>query len=75
MTISWETSNGADYYEVCYDTTNDNTCDGSWVNVGASTSVDSSGLSYLTTYYWQMRAVNAEGTAEADNGTCWTGRL
>jgi len=41
-------------HEYCYDTTNDNACS-AWTSAGASTSVGLSGLSYATTYYWQVR--------------------
>ena len=53
-------------YEYCHDTTNDGACGGSWTSTGTATSVALSGLSYGTTYYWQVRAVNAGGTTYAD---------
>ena len=66
-TLTWAASGGATAYEYCLDTTNDNTC-ASWTNVGTSTSVGLSGLTALTTYYWQVRATNAAGTVYAGAG-------
>ncbi len=72
-TLSWGASNEASDYEYCVDTTNDNACDGNaWQSAGANTSVALSGLSYATTYYWQVRANNVLGTTEADGGTWWS---
>jgi len=70
-TLSWGSSSGATSYEYCIDTTDNSTCDGSWTDVGSSTSVSLSGLSEGTTYYWQVRARNAAGTTEANGGTWW----
>ena len=65
LTLSWTASAGASSYEYCYDTTNDNACS-SWTSNGTSTSKVLSGLAIATTYYWQVRAVNAGGTTYAD---------
>ena len=71
-TLSWAASDGADSYEYCYDTTNNNACDMSWISAGANTSVSLSGLNINTAYYWQVRAVNTSGTTYADgNSTAW----
>jgi hypothetical protein len=64
-TLTWGASSGATSYEYCYDTTNDNACS-SWTSNGTSTSASLSGLAYGTTYYWQVRAINAGGTTYAD---------
>jgi len=66
-TLSWGASTGATSYEYCYDTSNNNACNASWVSVGNSTSAALSGLAAGTAYYWQVRANNAAGTVYADS--------
>jgi hypothetical protein len=68
-TLSWAVSDGAASYEYCYDTTNNNACDMSWISTGANTSVSLTGLNINTAYYWQVRAVNTGGTTYADTST------
>ena len=63
-TLTWGSSSGATRYEYCYDTTNDNACT-TWTSNGASTSDSLSGLAHSTTYYWHVRAINADGTTYA----------
>ena len=70
-TLSWAASDGAASYEYCYDTTNNNACDMSWISAGTNTSVSLSGLKTKTTYYWQVRAVNGTGTTYSDASTWW----
>jgi hypothetical protein len=70
-TLSWGSSSNAASYEYCVDTSNNNTCAGSWVSIGASGSASPSGLAPYTTYYWQVRAENASGEAYSDGGTWW----
>jgi serine protease len=71
-TLRWGASSGATSYEYCVDTTNDNVCDGSWVNVGNVVSYRlPSQLPRGVTHYWQVRAVNANGTTDANGGTWW----
>lgn len=68
LALTWTTSNFATSYQYCIDTVNNNICDNSWTGAsGLSASV--SGLSYDTTYYWQVRAVNSIGNVQADFGT------
>jgi hypothetical protein len=71
-TLTWETSSGATSYEYCLDTTNNNICDGSWMNNGNNTSFGLSGLSNGTTYYWQVKALNGSGSTSANGGTWWS---
>jgi hypothetical protein len=75
-TATWQASSEATSYTVCADTTNDNTCDTSWTNVGNVTSVTWPGpeLAHDTVYYWQVRAVNASGYTPADSQTWWSFR-
>jgi Zn-dependent metalloprotease len=65
-TLSWSTSASANSYQYCYDIINDNQCNRTW-NTVTATSVGISNLGANTTYYWQVRAVNAGGTTYADN--------
>jgi len=71
-TLGWGAASGAASYEYCYDTTNDNACSGSWTSAGAGTSAIISGLNPLTTYFWQVRALNSAGATEADSGGWWS---
>ncbi len=71
LSLTWNSSSGASSYEYCYDTSNDSACGGSWISTGTGTSVGISSLSYDTTYYWQVRAVNTSGTTYANSGTWW----
>jgi len=70
--LSWGTSSNATSYEYCIDTTNNSSCDASWISTAASTSVGLSGLSPTTIYYWQVRANNLSGTTYANNNTWWS---
>ena len=72
FTFSWNASTGAARYEICYDRTNDAACSGSWVSTGTTRSFAVSGLVRGATYYWQVRAVNAGGTTQANAGTWWS---
>jgi hypothetical protein len=66
---TWAPSLHAASYEVCYDTNGGNDCSAptaAWVNVGHTTSYTPSGLNYLTTYSWQVRAVNSTAKTPAD---------
>jgi predicted phage tail protein len=68
LTLVWEDSSDVVYYEFCYDTSDDNNCE-PWVSTGAISNVNISGLSYSTTYYWQVRAVNTYGPTYANGGS------
>lgn len=72
VTLQWQQSTDASSYEVCYDTTDDDTCS-NWVDNGTSTSKDLTGLDEGTTYYWQVRAINDGGETYADgsNDAFW----
>ena len=69
-TLSWSTSDGATSYEYCYSSA-PGPCT-KWNPVGSDTSVTLSGLAPNYTYYWQVRAVDAGGTTEANGGTWWS---
>jgi M6 family metalloprotease-like protein len=72
-TLTWESSMGANSYEYCYDTTNDNACS-NWISVGNNTSAWVTNLNTSTIYYWHVRAINSIGTTYADGSTSayWT---
>ncbi len=71
-TLSWGSASAATSYDYCIDTTNNSTCDGSWVNTGSNTSVALSGLTPGATYYWQVRYTNAGVSPQADNYAWWS---
>ncbi|MEY4173196.1 MAG: hypothetical protein RI900_361 [Actinomycetota bacterium] len=71
LTLSWGASTGATRYEYCFDTVNDNLCNGTWVSTGTGRSVVVGGLGSRVIYYWQVRAVNGVGTTLANAGTWW----
>ncbi|MEW5830809.1 MAG: clostripain-related cysteine peptidase [Chloroflexota bacterium] len=71
LTLSWNASSGATGYSYCYDTVNNNTCDGSWVNAGTNTSAAISGLTSPTTYYWHVKAANTFGETQSNGGSWW----
>ncbi len=68
-TLSWGTSSNAVSYEYCYATSA--SCI-TWTSVGSATSIALVGLNPSTTYYWQVRAVNPAGNAEANTATWWS---
>ena len=74
VNLQWSASSNAVSYQYCIDTSNDNACSATWINVGAATSVRPTGLAGGTTYYWQVQAVNAVGPTLANGGTWWNFR-
>ena len=70
LTLSWGASANAASYEYCYDTSDDNACS-SWTSTGTARTAAVSGLAPRTTYYWQVRARNAQGTTMANAGAWW----
>ena len=65
-TLKWGASSGATSYQYCYSKTNPCTA---WLSAGKSTSKALSGLTANTTYYWNVRAVNANGTTYSNGST------
>lgn len=70
-TLSWEASDNADSYAYCLGSSSGD-CDTPWISTGSDQAVTLSGLSGNTTYYWQVQAVNDEGSTEANDGTWWS---
>jgi len=70
VTLSWAASTGAAGYEYCIDTVDNGACDSSWTAVGNNLNVNPAGLLEWYLYSWQVRAVNGDGSTEAD-GTVW----
>ena len=64
-TLSWEPSSRATSYEYCFVAAGLGPCS-NWTSNGTSTSKAFSGLDPFTTYYWNVRAVNAGGTTYSD---------
>jgi hypothetical protein len=69
VTLTWQPSAGATAYEVCYDTVNNGTCDGTWIPAWNDTSVTVPALNGGATYYWQVRARNEGGVTYADGSS------
>jgi predicted secreted protein len=67
--LSWETSASATSYEYCIDTSDNSSCDTSWVSTTGN-SVSLSGLANGG-YSWQARARNASGTTDTNAGAWW----
>jgi hypothetical protein len=76
-TLSWSLSSAASSYVYCIDTSNNNTCNSSWISTSANTSITLRSLNPGTKYYWQVRAKNAAGATYADssNPTWWSFRI
>ncbi len=74
LALWWDPSTDAAEYQYCLDTTANDACDTNWVSRGTNLGVDLSGLAENTTYYWQVRAINAQGTTYADGGGWWSFR-
>jgi len=70
--LSWETASGAALYAFCVDTLDDGACSGGWIAAGTATAASAGPLAPGTTYFWQVRALNAFGHTEADGGAWWS---
>ena len=68
--LQWTPATDAGYW-VCWDTTDNNVCDGMWWPNGGVTARSLTGLP-SGTYYWQIRAQQSAGTTDADAGRWWT---
>jgi subtilisin family serine protease len=69
-TLSWATSTNATSYEYCISSTA--SCPvGGWVSTGTNRSVTLTTRAANTTFWWQVRAVNSQGSTVANSGTWW----
>ncbi len=75
VTLKWGAADYVDSYEYCIDTTYDNLCEDDpgdpgdgWISTGDQRSVDLTGLSGGTEYWWQVRAKNLGGYTYANDG-------
>ena len=68
VTLSWTPVAGASGYTVCIDTTNDNSCNASWVAV-ALTSVQVQ--LNVGTWYWQVRATTGAVPPPMADNSVW----
>lgn len=70
LSLTWNATSPVTSYDYCYSTSTGCT---NWTNVGNTTHVTISGLSYSTPYYWQVRAWNgSSGPTTADGDTYWS---
>lgn len=70
-TLTWAASAGATSYEVCWDTIDNQACDGAWTSTSSQLGIGPLPLAADRTYFWQVRARNAAGTTDADGGSWW----
>ena len=72
VNLTWQAAANAVSYEYCVDTINNSACDTAWTSAGGSLGAAAGGLTAGTTYYWQVRGVNASGSVPADAGVWWS---
>jgi hypothetical protein len=74
LPLEWDEFSGADSYQYCLDTIDDDACTtpARWVDVGNATTVTVKKLKADTTYFWQVRAVTNSGYVEANDGVWWS---
>jgi RHS repeat-associated protein len=70
VTLQWEAVPDSGYW-VCWDTTNNNSCDTLWWPNGGATTRQLENLA-ATTYYWQVKADTPFGQFPADSDTWWS---
>jgi hypothetical protein len=74
-TLSWGSTSPLTRYEYCYDSTINDTCNGTWTSTGTSNSVNLPTLSYSTPYEWHVRAYNGTASPTYSNASTtafWT---
>ena len=63
--LTWSSAVAFDSYEYCI-ATSAAACT-TWTSAGTSATATKTGLAHNTTYYWQVRAINVDGTTYADS--------
>ncbi len=74
-TLTWTSSSGATSYQYCLDTSINDTCNSTWIDIGNVTSKALSGLTPNTAYEWHVKATNANPSPTYSNNsstTFWT---
>ena len=71
LILSWDAASSTFQYEYCIDEIDNNECDDVWLLNDVFTSVRLNDLDPDTPYFWQVKAVNSEGTTYA-NGDYWS---
>jgi RHS repeat-associated protein len=64
VTFTW-TAVAGESYRVCWDTSNNQVCNATWVDAGGATTLAATGVA-PGTYFWQVKTVG--GSVAADNG-------
>ena len=71
VTLQWGSTLNNPNYWVCWDASNNNTCNYTWLAHGTSPTWTLNGLA-SGRYYWQVKGDAGGGAIEADGGTWWT---
>ena len=69
VVLGWNAAVGATSYEYCI-ALSAATCT-TWNSTGTATLHTVTDLVHGATYYWQVRAINVDGTTQANSGTPW----
>jgi hypothetical protein len=70
-TLTWGVSTGATLYQVCYDDSDNDTCNDIWRPTGTTNSISLSGLETTHTYHWQVRAIGPGGIRYSGSESTW----
>lgn len=71
ITLDWTDMSGAVDYQYCFDKSDNDICDSSWISTGMDTQIEIVNLQAQTRYYWQVQASDGENYFEADDGDWW----
>lgn len=74
LTLRWNESSNAARYEICISANDPPLCNEPWLSAGTGTSFAATNLSSATLYFWQVRAVGADGSLTYADGptTFWS---